>query len=252
MTIAFDHLIILVRDLDAAVRDYEQLGFTVDERSDAVEGAMANRFICFADGSYLLLSAFHDLETAGSHRLAPLLAEREGWADYSYVVDNVGAAAERLRDAGLPARGPIRVANALTSGETWALDLLMAGIGAGGEEALPFLVQDVEGRNHRIPQATRHRNGATGVAGVRLRASSIASVLGALTILLGEKPVPAAEPEAGRVATRYHWGSTWLEIVEDGKIPVGRGRLEGAVLTCDGTGMLPEVAISTRAAIDFV
>ncbi|WP_156418014.1 molybdopterin-dependent oxidoreductase, partial [Aureimonas sp. AU4] len=39
MSIAFDHLILLVHDLDAAARDFQDLGFTVTERQDAVEGA---------------------------------------------------------------------------------------------------------------------------------------------------------------------------------------------------------------------
>lgn len=249
MSIAFDHLILLVRDLDRAARDFQDLGFAVCERQDAVEGAMANRFVCFADGSYLLLSAFRDPASAATHRLAPLLEEGEGWADYSYLVRDVAAAAGRLREAGLPRRGPLRVANTLASGEAWSLDLLLAGIGAGGEEALPFLVEDREGRDHRIPAAPRHPNGACGIKGVRLRVSSSAPVLDALRVMLGEAPQPV---EAGADGTpRYRIGGTWLELEEDAATPPGRGRLAGAVLAGEGAGRVLPAALLHGATLRF-
>ena len=33
MTLSLDHIVILVRDLDAAIRDYTELGFTVQRLS---------------------------------------------------------------------------------------------------------------------------------------------------------------------------------------------------------------------------
>ncbi|WAJ28451.1 VOC family protein [Antarcticirhabdus aurantiaca] len=251
MSVAFDHLVVLVHDLEATARDYERLGFTLSERHDAMVTGVANRFVSFADGSYLLLSALGDPASPGAkaYRLAPFLAEGEGLVDYAYVVDDVRAAAARLRAAGLPAKGPLRTIGALIGGGAWSLDLLLTGKGSGGEDALPFLVSDVEGRSHRIPPASVHRNGATGIAGVRLRAASAASIVRALASMTGEELEPDASTAGAK--SRYRLGSTWLEIVEDGAIAPGHGRLVEAVLTTDGSGVRPDPALLRRAAIAF-
>lgn len=166
MTIAFDHLVLLVNDLDAAARDFAALGFTVLERADTSHGSTAFRFVPFADGSYILLTAFTSDAGRQGHRLGPVMDAGEGWADYSFVVPDATAAAAALSKAGFAARGPVPVANVLAGGERWALDLLMTGRGSGGDVALPFLVSDVEGRGHRIPGPATHANGATGIAGL--------------------------------------------------------------------------------------
>jgi catechol 2,3-dioxygenase-like lactoylglutathione lyase family enzyme len=57
-----DHLVILVRDLDQAVREYEVLGFTVTPGGEHADGLTRNALIPFRDGSYLELVAFLDPE----------------------------------------------------------------------------------------------------------------------------------------------------------------------------------------------
>ena len=49
---AIDHLVIMVRDLGAAIRDYSELGFTVVPGGSHPTGTH-NALIAFADGSYL-------------------------------------------------------------------------------------------------------------------------------------------------------------------------------------------------------
>ena len=60
-----DHLVILVRDLDQAVREYEVLGFTVTSGGEHADGLTRNALIPFRDGSYLELVAFLDPQTLG-------------------------------------------------------------------------------------------------------------------------------------------------------------------------------------------
>jgi catechol 2,3-dioxygenase-like lactoylglutathione lyase family enzyme len=59
---SLDHLVILVRDLDRAVRGYEGLGFSVTPGGEHADGLTRNALIPFKDGSYLELVAFVDLE----------------------------------------------------------------------------------------------------------------------------------------------------------------------------------------------
>jgi catechol 2,3-dioxygenase-like lactoylglutathione lyase family enzyme len=46
-----DHLVILVRDLDQAVREYDVLGFTVTPGGEHTDGLTRNALIPFRDGS---------------------------------------------------------------------------------------------------------------------------------------------------------------------------------------------------------
>ena len=57
-----DHLVILVRDLDQAIREYEVLGFTVIPGGEHADGLTRNALIPFRDGSYLELVPFLDPE----------------------------------------------------------------------------------------------------------------------------------------------------------------------------------------------
>lgn len=233
MPVAIDHLLVVVHDLEAAVRDFQALGFTIQQRDDSIEGSMINRFICFADGSYILLSAFAQPEQAKQHRLAPFLARGEGWADYSFVVDDVAGVAHSLENAGLSMRGPIRVANTLASGEEWSLDLLLTGVGAQGDGALPFLVEDKEGRDKRIPIPVPHENGASGIVGLRLAVRSAQSVADSLETMLGGRLALQQTEIEGRIARRIEFDNFWLEIVEDLNANGGLPGLYEAVLSSD-------------------
>ena len=57
MIIGIDHLVILVRNLDDAMRDYQQLGSTVT-RGGEHPGGTHNALVGFANGTYLELIAF--------------------------------------------------------------------------------------------------------------------------------------------------------------------------------------------------
>ncbi len=221
----FDHLVLLVTDIDAATRDFGALGFSVRDRADTSHGSTSFRFVAFADGSYILLTAFTSEAGRQGHRLGPVLDAGEGWADYSFTVPDAAAAGAALGARGFPTRGPVAVANVLAGGERWRLELLMAGRGAGGDVALPFLVTDVEGRSHRIPGPAVHANGATGIAGVRLTTADPARVAAALALVGGV----ATEAPGGGIRLRFGPGHVDVLGLE---APGGRpgGGLAGATL----------------------
>lgn len=251
MSAAFDHLIVLVHDLGAAARDFESLGFTVTERHDSVAGSMDNRFISFADGSYLLLSAFADPAAAEKHRLGPLLQRGEGWADYSFVIEGIEEILARLQQDHAPTRGPVQVSNTVASGERWSLDLLMTGIGAGGDDALPFIVEDRAGRMHRIPAAPHHRNGATGIAGVRVATPSADKVIQTLHAILGGEITLSRTEAHGRPATRISFGTGWVEVFENLSVNNGNGGLFEAVIATTIAQQDPDPVLTHGAILRF-
>jgi catechol 2,3-dioxygenase-like lactoylglutathione lyase family enzyme len=59
-----DHLVILVRDLDRAVRGYEGLGFAVTPGGEHADGLTRNALIPFRDGSHLELGEHRPHVTA--------------------------------------------------------------------------------------------------------------------------------------------------------------------------------------------
>ena len=182
MTSPADHFIVLVTDIDAAVRDYQALGFTVQTRADSQSHGALYRFVVMADGSYILLTQFTSDEVIAKHRLGPDLLEGEGFADWSFTIRDADATTAKVVAAGGQTRGPVTVANVLATGEAWGLKLLMTGKGTGGDSALPFVVEDTHGRAFRIPAFVPHANGIARI--VEIRASSdeplrAAEVLGA-------------------------------------------------------------------------
>lgn len=226
MPITFDHLVLLVHDLDAATQDFEALGFTVLERADTEHGSTRFRFVSFADGSYILLTAFAGEEARAGHRLGDVLDAGDGWADYSFVVPDATATGAALNAGGHPTRGPVRVSNVLAGDEAWGLDLLMTGRGAGGSVALPFVLSDVEGRAHRIPGPSGHANGATGIKSLSVSADDPATVIDALAGIGGDVD-----------ASRVTFGGVWVDVLALADAAEGR----------PGGGMV-EVVLTTSAA----
>jgi catechol 2,3-dioxygenase-like lactoylglutathione lyase family enzyme len=246
VNITFDHLVLLVHDLDKAVRDFQALGFTVLERADTSHGSTIFRFVSFADGSYLLLTAFTSVEGMKGHRLGTVLEAGEGWADYSFVVPNANAAGEALKAEGFSVKGPVKVSNVLAGGEAWGLDLLMTGRGAGGDNALPFLVSDNEGRDHRIPGPSHHVNGASGVRSVTVSTGDVAKVVDTLVAIGGMAEAGAAK---GR---RVRFANVWVDVVALADAQGGRpggGMVEAVIATDSGEERTLDLALSHGAPI---
>ncbi len=242
MSITFDHFVLLVDDLDAAARDFAALGFTVLDRADTSHGTTIFKFVSFADGAYILLTAFTSEAGRAAHRLGPVMDAGEGWADYSFVVPDTHAAGAALTAAGYPTRGPVSVSNVLAGGEKWALDLLMTGRGAKGDVALPFLISDVEGRAHRIPGPSQHANGANGIASVTVSTANPRRVADTL-VAIGGRDV--AMPDGIRV----HFDGCHVDILTLEAAPQGRpgGGIVGISLTGGAAGNTLDLSLSHNA-----
>ncbi len=234
----FDHLVLLVRDLDKASVDFKKLGFVVLERDDTSHGSTRFRFVSFDDGAYILLTAFSSDAAMAAHRLGPVLAAGEGWADYSFLVDDAHAAGRMLEAAGMSVAGPVEVANTVAGGHKWALDLLMAGRGAGGDVALPFLVSNRQGVEHRIPGPSTHANGANGVTGVKVVSTDPAGVVDGLVAIGGKRMV---DGPADRDDIRVAVSDGWVDVVANDALPLKpEGGFFEAHLSCDRSNLPPD------------
>ena len=118
-----DHVVVAVKDLDAAVRNYETLyGVAVSERREAPAAGMKMAFFRFADSFMELVSNIDD-----QGPIAKRLAERgEGVHLIAMQVDDIDKAVAELRDKGVrlvgdpgpgnPVKGQVFVHPSFTGG----------------------------------------------------------------------------------------------------------------------------------------
>ena len=118
-----DHVVIAVKDLDAAIGRYETIyGTNVSDRSEAPAAGMAMAFFRFGDSYIELVSA-----TGDQGPIAKRLAEQgEGVHLVAMKVDNIETTLNRLRDAGIrlvgdpgagnPVKGQVFIHPSVTGG----------------------------------------------------------------------------------------------------------------------------------------
>jgi catechol 2,3-dioxygenase-like lactoylglutathione lyase family enzyme len=176
---AIDHLVLGVRDLDAAAASYERLGFTVTPRGVHPWGTW-NRLVQFADESFLELLAVGEPEKIAEHRPGVFsfgafgrdrITEREGLAMLVLTSDGPDADRAAFEAAGLLTFSPFafgRVARGPDGAERRvAFDLTFT-----ASEDLPkagfFTCFHRHPENFWRAELQRHANGAAGLAGVTL------------------------------------------------------------------------------------
>lgn len=165
MPITFDHAVIAVHDLEAAIRDYEALGFTVKRGGVHANRATKNALVVFLDGTYLeLLARTDEAPVTGLVDFSVLLNGDEGLVGYALRCDDIEAEVARLKNEGFAVGDIIPGERRRDDGTLiqWKLALIDNGFA-------PFLIQDVTPRELRIstdPALTTHANRAVGTQGV--------------------------------------------------------------------------------------
>lgn len=194
MLTRLDHLVILVRNLDRAIRDYERLGFVVTPGGEHADGLTRNALIPFLDGSYLELVAFVDPEDPRDNVWGwRRFLTTGGLIDYCVASDDLHSDARRLAERGFGVEGPTEGGRRLPDGAE--IRWRVARVRQEGR-LLPFLIEDLTPRIRRVPGGPRaeHSNGAMGIARLELAAADAVRAMRTLAALLGER-----EP-AGRLS----------------------------------------------------
>jgi hypothetical protein len=160
---AIDHLVVVVPDLDGAIRNYTGLGFTVTPGGKHPIGSH-NALIPFADGSYIELIAF--TARASPHPWNLLLRKGGGLIDFCVQTNDLSDTLASFGRAGVEMSEPFPLSRERPDGYTlrWTLSIPQPpwpGI-------VPFLIQDETPRKERVPQNTSHPNGAIGIGNLTL------------------------------------------------------------------------------------
>jgi hypothetical protein len=181
-----DHLVILVRDLGRAVREYEKLGFTVIPGGEHADGLTHNALICFEDGSYLELVAFLDSHDPRDNVWGwrAFLLTGGGLIDYCAASDDLRDDVRGLRERGFDVDGPTDGGRLLPDGTE--IRWRVARIRQEGR-LLPFMIEDVTPRSSRVPAgaAAEHQNGAAGIVRLELAAPDALAASRCLQALIG-------------------------------------------------------------------
>ena len=136
-----DHLVIVVKDLDQAARDYRQLGFTVVPGGQHPVGSH-NVLISFADGSYLEIIAFY--RDAIDHRWWDPLQKGERLVDFCFQTDDLRGDTKKLHDAGVAINNPVPWSRKRPDG--FELKWLLSLATGSHRGVAPFLIEDVTPR----------------------------------------------------------------------------------------------------------
>jgi catechol 2,3-dioxygenase-like lactoylglutathione lyase family enzyme len=208
MILGIDHLVIVVRDLDRAARDYQQLGFTVVPGGQHPVGSH-NVLISFADGSYLELIAFY--REAIDHRWWQPLQKGERLVDCCFQTDDLRGDTKKLQDAGVAINNPVPWSRKRPDG--YELKWLLSLATGSHRGVAPFLIEDVTPRSERIPQQFLHANQITGIEKVIVAVGELGQIAKWYGALLGFEGKPFADATLGADGLRFQVGSHVFEFV---------------------------------------
>ena len=209
MLLAIDHIVIAVRDLEAALRSYEQLGFTVVPGGRHPVGTH-NVLISFADGSYIEIIAFY--RDNPDHRWWRPLQIGEGLVDFCMQTDNLAGDTAKLRGAGVAIDDPVPWSRARPDGYQlkWVLSLARE----GHRGVAPFLIQDETPRPERVPQRYDHKNSATGIGTVTVAVEDLATVQRWYGTVLGYDGVSIKRHDLQAEGVRFQIGPHVFDFVK--------------------------------------
>jgi catechol 2,3-dioxygenase-like lactoylglutathione lyase family enzyme len=181
-----DHVIVGVRDLEAARAAWQRLGFTLSPRGRHLEQPTGNYCVMFADNYIELLG----LVGAGgaSHRLDSFLAWREGPMGLAFApTGSAEAGREALLARGLHPGEPRPLARQIEFRVDTALPRFsLVSLPADETPGLDaFLCSHLTPELMRRPKWLDHPNGAVGIAAVHIVVDATAPLLAAYDRLFG-------------------------------------------------------------------
>ena len=204
---AIDHLVIMVPDLDAAVREYSELGFAVVLGGSHPTGTH-NALIAFADGAYIELIAFG--RDNPQHRWWGIARKGGGLIDFCMRTDDLGADKEAFRKAGVEMQ--------IAPGERvrpdgYKLRWTLAQPVPPYDFIAPFLIEDQTPREERVPREHRHRNGVTGVATITIAVEDVAASQRWCSAALHQAEKPLRRPDLLARGVGFDAGPHGLEFL---------------------------------------
>ncbi len=211
-----DHIVCVVPDLETAVRNYGELGFTVVRGGKHPIGTH-NALIAFADGAYIELIAF--LNPDARHPWKTALEKGGGLIDFCMQTDDLRGDVAAFRKAGAVIGDPAPLTRTRPDG--YELKWVLAIPQAGFSGSVPFLIEDETPHDERVPREKAHRNGVTGIARLTIAVSNLVPVQGFYTSILGKTGNAVAREDLNARGLQFGVGPHVCEFLT----PVGNGAI---------------------------
>jgi catechol 2,3-dioxygenase-like lactoylglutathione lyase family enzyme len=189
-----DHVVVTVRDLDAAAAQWNKLGFTLSPRgTHSPQMGTGNYTIMFGEDYLELLGVLHETEQNKPTR--DFLKNREGIERTAFTTDNAAAGAAELKARGLEPLGPVHFGR--------PVDLPNGGMGEakfnvfrwplaespGGMRI--FACQHLTRNTVWIPELQKHANGASRIVAIEILSADPKAAAEHMSRLIDE-PVSSA------------------------------------------------------------
>lgn len=203
-----DHLVVVVKNLDQAAKDYRQLGFTVVPGGQHPVGSQ-NVLISFQDGSYLEIIAFY--RDAVDHRWWAPLSKGERFVDFCFQTDELRGDTKKLKDAGVAINDPVPWSRKRPDG--YELKWLLSLATGSHRGVAPFLIEDITPRSERIPQHFSHKNGITGIDKIIVAVGELAQIEKWYGALLGTTGRAIADAALGAEGLAFAIGPHVFEFL---------------------------------------
>lgn len=219
MITGIDHIVIAVRDLDAAIVSYRGLGFTVVRGGRHPVGTH-NALIALEDGAYIELIAFLEPEKQETHRWWKPLQRGEGLVDFCMGTSDLAADVEALRQAGVDIDDPSPLTRTRPDG--YLLRWVLAIPHEGHRGVAPFLISDETPRNERVPGQTAHQNQVTGLGPLTVAVAELSRVRRWYMRLLDQPGTDGRRDDLAALTLQFRAGAHALEFVapEHGRSPL--------------------------------
>jgi catechol 2,3-dioxygenase-like lactoylglutathione lyase family enzyme len=206
-----DHIVIPVRDLEAAIADYSDLGFTVVRGGQHTGLNTHNALIAFADGCYFELIGFLGPPMAGAHWWFEALQRGGGLTDFCVQSDALEADTTAFCRAGATIGAPFTMSRERPDG--YRIKWELAASTGDTRGLVPFFIRDITPRGERVPRDNAHRNSSAGVLSLAIVVADLNSVRPIYEVALGQNGEPIERDDLRAHGVRYVLGPHELQLM---------------------------------------
>jgi hypothetical protein len=206
-----DHIVIPVRDLQAAIADYSSLGFTMVPGGRHSRLNTHNALVAFADGCYFELIALLGARSADTHWWFETLDRGGGVADFCAQSDNLESDVAAFRRAGITIGTSFKMSRERPDGYRISWELAVNESETRG--LLPFFIRDITPRIERVPRECAHRNGAAGVESLAIVTSAINPIQRTYEVALGQSGQRIRRDDLQADGVRFALGPHEIQLI---------------------------------------
>lgn len=196
--LSLDHVLIAVNDLDAAITNYQALGFNAFFGGKHAHGLTQNALVVFGDGVYLELIAPTGLTTEDpdGKNLLKRFEKGDGYIGYALFSADLDADSATIRERGLEMQAPTQSGRKRSDG----LELQWKTASVDGH-FVPFIIEDVTPRALRVPEdvdKVQQPNGVVSVTQLVVAVSDLDASIVHYKALLGSDERNGSPVEGAR------------------------------------------------------